>query len=221
MSRLIAEWQARKAEEAEALHDRVVAAVHSGRADLVTDARMLDHGGSPVHSPWDHLVPLLGLMMTAMIILLAAGMAFGVVAMFLGAVIHLLFTRYYVAWRIQHRTLAFVMQSLAHWQAVWDNGGVALVVKGSGEKPCFAPTGDWKKFVRRLLPQEGEPREVPPAPPPKPEPPKPEPVPPPPPPPPVPEAEIQVEPPAAHTPDQMFGDGASPFGQGGHLELEG
>ncbi len=219
MSRLIAEWKARKAEEVEGLHARVVTALHSGRADLVADARMLDHGGSPVHSPWDHLLPLLGLMMTAMIILLAAGMAFGVVAMFLGAIIHLLFTRYYVAWRIQNRTQVFMVQSLAHWQAVWDHGGVALVVRGGGEKPCFAPTGDWKKFVRRLLPEEGEQPEVPPAPPPRPQPPpKPEPVvmaPEPPPPPPEPEPPEIIE--AAPPPE---GD-APPFGHDGRLELEG
>jgi len=155
MCALMAEWQARKEEESEELYERLMGALVAGRVDLVTDARMLDHSGSPVHSPWDHIGPLLGLMMLAMVILLSAGMAFGIVAMFFCAIIHLMGNRYYVAWRIQQRTLVFVRYSLAHWKAVWEAGGLAIVVKGSGELPCFAPTGDWRKFVRRLIPVEG------------------------------------------------------------------
>ena len=178
MSSLVAEWQARKSEESEELYDRLMAGIRSGRVDLVTDARMLDYNGSPVHSPWDHLAPLLGLMLLAMAILLGAGMAFGIVAMFFCALIHLMGNRYYVAWRIQQRTIVIVQYSLAHWQTVWDAGGLAIVVKGSGELPCFAPTGDWRKFVRRLIPAEGgapvaaqaaAPQAAPPPPPPPPE----------------------------------------------------
>ena len=156
MNTLMAEWKARKVEEAEELHDRVVTALYNGRVDLVTDARMLDHSGTPVHSPWDHLAPLLLLMFLALLILLFAGMAIGIVAMFACALIHLFSARHFVAWRIQRRTVVFMVQSLAHWQMIWDLGGVALVAKGGGELPCFAPTGDWRKFVRRLLPAEGE-----------------------------------------------------------------
>ena len=206
MSALIAEWQARKVEEAEELHDRLIHAIQNGRVDLVTDARMLDHSGSPVHSPWDHLAPLLGLMVLALIILLSAGMAFGIVAMFACALIHLMGAKYFVAWRIQNRTTLFVQYSLAHWQAVWEAGGLAIVVKGSGELPCFAPTGDWRKFVRRLIPAEGvqpiqEPVVVAPPPPP---PPEPEPV--------------YEEPPVIDEPPPVAQSG---FGPDGRLELDG
>ena len=155
MSSHMSEWQARKHEENELLYGRLIYGIRAGRVDLVTDARMLDYNGSPVHSPWDHLLPLLGLMVLAMLILLFAGMAFGIVAMFFGATIHLLGNRYYVAWRIEQRTLEFIQRSSAHWLSIWDLGGLAIVVKGSGELPCFAPTGDWRKFVRRLIPAEG------------------------------------------------------------------
>lgn len=230
MSALISEWQARKADEAQELYQRLVAAIQSGRVDLVTDARMLDHSGSPVHSPWDHLAPLLGLMLLAMVILLGLGMAFGIVAMFFCAIIHLLGNRYFVAWRIQQRTIHFVQYSIAHWQAVWDAGGLAIVVKGSGELPCFAPTGDWKKFVRRLIPAEGA------APMPAPEPAARVVVkPPPPPPPPEPEPEVEAEhqddhpqphyvPPVEHPPTFPVQDPTQPhpsLGPNGRLELEG
>lgn len=209
MSALIAEWQARKVEEAEELYDRLVTALQLGRVDLVTDARMLDHSGSPVHSPWDHLMPLLGLMVLALAVLLSAGMAFGIVAMFICAMLHLMLAKYFVAWRIQNRTILFVQYSFAHWLAVWEAGGVAIVVKGSGELPCFAPTGDWRKFVRRLIPAENaQPKAaqayVEAAPPPPPPPPEPA----PPPPPPI------VE----ELPEQPNLPG---FGPDGRLELEG
>ena len=229
MSALISEWQARKNEETEELHERLINAICAGRVDLVTDARMLDHSGSPVHSPWDHLGPLLGLMLLAMVILLSAGMAFGIVAMFFCAIIHLMGNRYYVAWRIQMRTNQFVQYSPAHWLAVWDAGGLAIVVKGSGELPCFAPTGDWRKFVRRLIPAEGA------APQPTQSQPQPQPQPvraaPPPPPPPEPEPEPEPEPhpqphyvpPVEHPPtfpppDQPMHPSLGPNGR---LELEG
>ena len=155
MSSQMSEWQARKSDENELLYGRLIYGIRAGRVDLVTDARMLDYNGSPVHSPWDHLLPLLGLMVLAMIILLFAGMAFGIVAMFFGATIHLLGNRYYVAYRIEQRTLEYIQYSSAHWLNIWELGGLAIVVKGSGELPCFAPTGDWRKFVRRLIPAEG------------------------------------------------------------------
>ncbi len=212
MSALIAEWQARKVEEAEELHDRLTAAIRAGKVDLVTDARMLDHSGSPVHSPWDHLAPLLGLMLLALAILLSAGMAFGIVAMFMCAIIHLMGARYYVAWKIQNRTTLFVQYSLAHWMAVWEAGGVAIVVKGSGELPCFAPTGDWRKFVRRLIPAEGVQPSA-------------QPVPPPPPPAPIIEPVIEPEPPPPvyHEPaiEEALPTMVQGFGPDGRLELEG
>jgi len=218
MSALIAEWQARKAEETEELYDRLMTALTAGRVDLVTDARMLDHSGSPVHSPWDHLAPLLGLMLLAMAVLLSAGMAFGIVAMFFCAVIHLLGNRYFVAWRIQQRTLMFVRYSMAHWQAVWEAGGLAIVVKGSGELACFAPTGDWRKFVRRLIPLESPQPAMQPAPRPAVQPAvQAAPAPPAPPPAPLPEA----------LPEALFEEHESPptlppeFGATGRLELEG
>ena len=165
MNSIIAEWQTQKAKEADLLHDQIRSAVAAGRVSIVADARVLDFDGSPVHQPWDHLTPLLALMVLALIILLAAGVAVGIVAMTIGALIHLLGTRHLVAWRLQQRTVAKMMEGLESWQALWQLGGIALVCVGSGEVPCYAPMGDWRKFARRHLGVETVP-EVPEAPPP-------------------------------------------------------
>ncbi len=209
MGSIIAEWQSRKAEEAALLHEQIATAIAEGKVVLATDARVLDVQGSPVHSPWDNLAPLLILMLLALVILLSAGMAFGIVAMTIGALLHLTLTRYFVAWQIQRRTLAYMVESVAHWQAVWERGGVGILLKGSGELPCFAPLGDWRKFARRNLRTEAEPlppREPEPPPPPPPQPqPIPEVI--------VPEAEEQreaeaeAEPRPAYTPLDITDDG--------------
>ncbi len=177
MGGMMDEWRARKVDEEVELHDRLRIAVLNKRVQLFTDARVLDHADSPVHSPWDHLVPLQGLMLLALVILLATGVAVGIVAMTLGALLHLTCNRYLVAWRLKQRTTEFMLESVGHWQAVWQLGGVAAVLAGTTEPACFAPLGDWRKFARRNL-RSGEEPPVPtqeelPAPPPPPPPPPP------------------------------------------------
>ncbi len=157
MSVIMAEWRAKKAQEDEQLHERLRAAVLSGQVEVYTDQRMLDFQGSPVHNSWDHLGPLLGLMSLALVILLSAGVAIGIVAMTLGALGHLLGIKHFVAWRIRARAKAYMLASTAHLHQLWHLGGIALVMQGGNEPPCLAPRGDWRKFVRRNLPAEGAP----------------------------------------------------------------
>jgi len=163
MSALISEWKTRKAKEAEQMHEQIRAAVKAGRVKIYADANALAFEGSPVHSPWDHLAPLLALMVLALMVLLAAGVAYGIVAMTVGALLHLVCGRYYVAWRLHQRVEAHLLHSFAQWQALWDQGGVAMVLVDSTEAPCLAPLGDWRKFARRNLPAEGAVQAVEPA----------------------------------------------------------
>lgn len=157
MSAIMADWRAKKAREDDELHGRLRAAMLDRRVEIYTDQRMLDFQGSPIHNSWDHLVPLLALMSLALAILLATGVAIGIVAMTLGVFAHLLGIKHFIAWRIRTRAKAYVMESAAHLHALWHLGGVAIVMLGSSEPPCVAPRGDWRKFIRRNLPAEGEP----------------------------------------------------------------
>ncbi|MBX9634763.1 MAG: hypothetical protein K2X44_07250 [Magnetospirillum sp.] len=155
MSAIMADWRAKKALEDEQLHERLGEAMLSGRVEFYTDQRMLDFQGSPVHNSWDHLAPLLVLMCLALAILLSTGVAFGIIAMTLGALGHLLGIKHLVAWRIRARARDYVLLSAAHLHQLWHLGGMVLVMKGSTEPPCVAPRGDWRKFVKRNLPAEG------------------------------------------------------------------
>jgi hypothetical protein len=155
MSRLIAEWRDRKGREDSQLHDQLKAGVLGGRVEIFTDSRMLDFQGSPVHNAWDHLAPLIVLMTAALVILLAAGVAIGIVAMTACVLAHLFGNKYYVGWRLKQRAVRYMLESTHHWQQVWHMGGIALVLSKSNEPPCLAPKGDWRKFTRRNL-GEGE-----------------------------------------------------------------
>lgn len=147
----MADWRAKKAQEEAELHERVRAAVLTKQVEIYTDQRMLDFQGSPVHNVWDHLLPLMVLMLLALAILLATGVAFGIVAMTIGALAHLLGIKYYVAWRIRARAITYMLASAAHWNHLWQLGGVALYIPGGTEPPCMAPRSDWRKFVLRNL----------------------------------------------------------------------
>lgn len=172
MSAVMADWRKKKAREDEQLHEQLRSAILAGQVEIHTDQRMLDFQGSPVHSPWDHLVPLMALMFVALGILLFAGVAVGIVAMTLGVFAHVYGVKYLIAWRIRQRASAYMLASTAHWQQLWHLGGIVILLKGTREY-CMAPHGDWRKFARRNLPEEGEGAEEAPDPQPQPQPPNP------------------------------------------------
>ncbi|EME70438.1 hypothetical protein H261_08148 [Paramagnetospirillum caucaseum] len=157
MSRLLAEWRERKGREEEQLHEQLCAAIRAGQVQVYTDPRLLDFQGSPVHQHWDHLLPLTIEATLALVVLLATGIATGIIAMTLCVLAHLYGNKYYVAWRLKTRALAYLLGSYPQFVALWQLGGIALVVKGVNEAPCLAPKGDWRKFIRRNL-GEGEPQ---------------------------------------------------------------
>ncbi|CCG41490.1 hypothetical protein [Magnetospirillum molischianum] len=160
MSRRIDEdGHGRKEREDEGLHEKLRSGLTGGRIQLFTDPRMIDFDGSPVHCHWDHLLPLTGLMTLALGILLAGGIVVGIIAMTLFVMVYLLGNRYYVAWRLRTRTVEYLCCDVAHVQALWRLGGIALVVPGTGEAPCVAPKGDWRKFIRRHFGESVQPPE--------------------------------------------------------------
>lgn len=200
MSRLLAEWRERKGREEEQLHEQLCAAIRAGQVQVYTDPRVLDYQGSPVHLHWDHLLPLTIEATLALVVLLAAGIATGIVAMTLCVLAHLYGNKYYVSWRLKSRALNYLMGNYLQFATLWQLGGIALVVKGVNEAPCLAPKGDWRKFIRRNL-GEAEPQQAAMANAPVPAGPRMTAPPPPPPPPPPTAAEVQAPPPPAPEPE--------------------
>jgi len=155
MSRTIEEWRKRKAHEEEAAYERLSAAISGGQVLVYTDPRLLDFSGSPVHRPWDHLLPLTVLMTLALLVLLLTGVVVGIIVTTVFVFAHLYGNRHFVAWRLRQRTIAQMVEDYAQFQTLWSLGGIALVMTGGAESPCLAPKGDWRKFVRRHLGEGG------------------------------------------------------------------
>lgn len=151
MSALTSEQRAQKAQDDMEMHERLRAAILTDRVQFFTDARMLDYQGSPVHNPWDHLGPLLVLMLLALVVLLSMGVALGIIAMTLCVLIHFLGTRHVVSWVVRGRAKKYMLESVGQWNQLWYLGGIALVMPDSPEPPCLAPRGDWRRFVHRNL----------------------------------------------------------------------
>lgn len=151
MSALTSEQRAQKAQDDMEMHERLRAAILTDRVQFFTDARMLDYQGSPVHNPWDHLGPLLVLMLLALVVLLSMGVALGIVAMTLCVLIHFLGTRHVVSWVVRGRAKKYMLESVGQWNQLWYLGGIALVMPDSTEPPCLAPRSDWRRFVHRNL----------------------------------------------------------------------
>lgn len=151
MSNLSTTRRRRQDEDAEQLHNRLRTAIQEGRVHVFTDQRMLDFQGSPVHRPWDHIIPLLVMMVMALLILLIGGVALGLVAMTLGTLAHVAGIKHFTAWRLRSRTIDYMLASPAHWHHMWQLGGVVLTLPGTFEPPCVAPRADWCKFARRTL----------------------------------------------------------------------
>jgi|GEM_PF-1096960 len=149
MTHRIEDGHARREPGDDRLHDILRTGLETGRIALFTDARLLDFQGSPVHHQWDHLLPLIGLMSLALLILLIGGLALGIVAMFLFVMVHLVLNRTFISWRLRTRTQAYLCHDLVRFLALWRMGGVALTIPGAAEAPCVAPKGDWRKFIRR------------------------------------------------------------------------
>lgn len=166
MSGFMADFRAKRSREDDVLYEQLQQAVSTGTVEIHTDQRMLDFQGSPVHSPWDHLLPLMVLMFLALAVLLFAGVAVGIVAMTMGVFAHVYGVKHLVAWRIRERAVAYMLESSAHWQQLWHLGGIVILLKGTSEY-CMAPKGDWRKFARRYLPEDTQ---MPPEPEPEPEP---------------------------------------------------
>ncbi len=132
------------------LHDAVRTAVMDGLVELKTDGLHLYKPGSPVYAAWDHLLPLLGLMLASLGVLLAAGLAFGLATMTVAMLAYIFGMRWWVCRQVHRRALDVALRNAYNWIMLWNYGGVAVIHRSGLERPCIAPDGDWREFAQRL-----------------------------------------------------------------------
>lgn len=123
------------------------------RAIQADDLRIyLDYGkinrpGSPVYDPWENLLPVLTPVIIGLILILSAGVLFGL--MFIIAML-MIYTSYFkkkLYHRLIERTKAYITTDYQHCQELWDFGGLVFVNAHNKKQGCVSPEGDWKDFV--------------------------------------------------------------------------
>ncbi len=133
----------------QALHEALRIAILAGRVELATDGLHLHKPTSPVYVAWDHLGPLLALMLFSLLVLLFQGLGWGIAAMTVAILVYIFGMRWWVGQQVHRRTLDAMLRNAYNWTLVWEFGGVALIRRGDAV-PCVAPKGDWRAFARRL-----------------------------------------------------------------------
>lgn len=135
------------------LHDRLRAAHERNVISIYTDFRVLNTPGSPVFNPWESVLPLLGMLLLAVIVLLLGGILAGMGVLAVALLVYAFVVRGWLARQVYARTVVTLMVDAKAFQAVWDHGGVVLAMTDRPQHQVRAPRGSWRTFVDRYLPQ--------------------------------------------------------------------
>lgn len=135
------------------LHDRLRAAHERNVISIYTDFRVLNTPTSPVFNPWQSVLPLLGLLLFAVVILLFGGILVGMAAVMFALAVYAFVIRGWLARQVYARTIITLMVDAKSFQTVWDHGGVILAMTDRPQHQVRAPRGSWRTFVDRYLPQ--------------------------------------------------------------------
>lgn len=127
------------------------AAYNAGRLKVHVDYRPHLRNHSPVYNPWEHLVPLLFLILVSLAILIFEGVLAGTIALVMTAAVYVALIRPFVADRVRTRATALCMYNRRNFNILWDMGGVAITMADRPDLGCTAPA-DWRIFVRDHVP---------------------------------------------------------------------
>lgn len=128
------------------------AAFADGRVQVLVDYERHNSGRSPVYNPYEHVVPMLLLVMFSLTLLIFKGVIAGTSALLVAALVYVFAVRPWVAKRIQHRVREAAVDNLHDWNVMWKLGGIAISLAANPRVGCVAPDGDWKTFVRGYVP---------------------------------------------------------------------
>lgn len=135
------------------LHARLRAAHERNVISIYTDFQRLNTPGSPVFNPWESVMPLLGMLLFAVVIMLLGGILIGMAALAFALVAYAVIVRQWLARQVYQRTVIMLMVDAKSFQSVWDHGGVILAMTDRPQHQVRAPKGSWRSFVDRYLPQ--------------------------------------------------------------------
>ena len=132
-------------------HKTLNQAVEMGKLRIITNYQTLNRRGCPIYHPWENILPLLGLIMLALLVLLLEGMLFGIGALILAMLIFVTIVRPVLAKRLQDRTVRYMLARVENWERLWHIGGVIIIRADRPSLGCVAPKGNWSAFVYEHL----------------------------------------------------------------------
>jgi len=131
-----------------------VALVRAHRSDVATVSVIpsrLNRPGSPVWNAHENLVPILALLLSSLVLMIAVNLIVGLGATVLSVVIYLVAVRPWILLRVSRRATDAALANLHNWQVLWKRGGLKIVHKTKLNQ-CDSPGGDWRAFVTANLP---------------------------------------------------------------------
>ena len=134
------------------LQHRLRAACERGVVTIYTDPTRLNASGSPVFDPWENILPLLALLLVSMFLMLYTLIG-GVVALLVMVGAYLFLVRPWIIERVRNRATRQMLVSVEYLDRIWAWGGVALTRADNPAIGAMAPSGSWRLFARRHLPE--------------------------------------------------------------------
>ncbi|MEO5375412.1 MAG: hypothetical protein H7840_14260 [Alphaproteobacteria bacterium] len=131
------------------------AAIAEGRVRMLVDFQPHNGPRSPLHRPWENVIPMLLLVMFSLTLLIFKGVIFGTVGLLVAVLVYVFGVRPWVAKRIQARVREAALENLHDWNVLWKFGGLAVALPDKPQIGCVSPDGDWRLFVRSYVADPG------------------------------------------------------------------
>jgi len=147
----MAKGQSKKRDRA--LYARLIESYHADRVGIFVDFDRLNRPKSPVYNPWENTGPLIILLVVSLVIMIALDLLIGTALMVLSVMFYLFIVRPWVAQRLYRRSLDAATENLHNWEVLWRLGGLVITLNYMSKTRCVSPSGDWRAFVTRYLPE--------------------------------------------------------------------
>lgn len=148
---------AAKTSKADPSKDRNVFAslVRAIKADIVVvsvKAARLNYPGSPVWDPGENIAPLLAMFAVSAVLSFTVHLLVGAAMLVLSMLIYVIAIRPWILQRVSNRALEAALKNIHNWDLLWRKGGLTVALKSGPRTPCQSPSGDWRAFIKRCVP---------------------------------------------------------------------
>ncbi len=129
------------------IYNALKKAIELDKLRIYLDYGKINRPNSPVYNPWECLLPILIPVMLGLILIVFAGVLFGLLFIIGMVLIYDNVVKKRLHQKLISRTKDFIVSDYSNFYDLWDFGGLVLVNVENKKLGCVAPEGDWKEFV--------------------------------------------------------------------------